>query len=107
MGQCVYVQVLARSGSVEQRHHFIDLLGLNMDSGNIDGPVRGNEKNCVKLRGLPYTATPEDVVIFFGELGSHIAPKGVHIVLNAMVCAQNDTCSSVVQKLVFTNSGGV
>lgn len=82
------MQVLARSGSVEQRHHFIDLLGLNMDSGNIDGPIRGNEKNCVKLRGLPYSATPEDVILFFGELGTDIAPKGVHIVLNAMVCAK-------------------
>ena len=81
-------QVLSRSGSVEQQRHFIDLLGLNVDGGGVyhdDGVVRGNEKNCVKLRGLPYTATPEQVVEFFGEYGSDIAPQGVHMVLNAMV----------------------
>lgn len=85
---CVCVQVLSRTGSVDQKHHFIDLLGLNMDGANTEGLVRGNEKNCVKLRGLPFEATAEDVVTFFGELGSDIAPKGVHMVLNSTVCAQ-------------------
>lgn len=89
----VFVQVLSRSGSVDQQHHFIDLLGLNIDgsmSTQTDGVVRGNEKNCVKLRGLPWSSKPEDVIDFFGELGSDIAPQGVHMVLNAMVC----TCST-------------
>lgn len=85
---CVCVQVLTRSGSVDQQHHFIDLLDLTMDGANTEGLVRGNEKNCVKLRGLPYSATAEEVITFFGELGSDIAPKGVHMVLNPTVSAQ-------------------
>ena len=86
--------MLSRSGSVEQQHHFIDLLGLNVDGGmsaHADGVIRGNEKNCVKLRGLPFSATPEDVINFFGELGSDIAPQGVHMVLNAMVSYRYST----------------
>ena len=83
----VYLQVLSRSGSVEQQRHFIDLLELNVavDSCNDDGVVRGSERNCVKLRGLPWSSSAEDVIKFFGELGSDIAPQGVHMVLNAMV----------------------
>ena len=51
----------------------------------MEGVVRGCEKNCVKLRGLPWSATAEEVIDFFGKLGSDIAPHGVHMVLNAMV----------------------
>ena len=83
-----HTQVLSRSGSVDQQHHFIDLLGLKVKgsiSSGVEGVIRGNEKNCTKLRGLPWSATPEDVVSFFGELGNEIAPQGVHMVLNAMV----------------------
>ena len=63
------IQVLSRSGSQEQQHHFIDLLDLNVEgsdgmSSSVDGLVRGNEKNCVKLRGLPWAAKPEDVISF-------------------------------------------
>ena len=84
------IQVLSRSGSQEQQHHFIDLLDLNVESSDgmsssVDGLVRGNEKNCVKLRGLPWAAKPEDVISFFGDLGSEIAPKGIHMVLSPMV----------------------
>ena len=84
------IQVLSRSGSQEQQHHFIDLLDLNVEgsdgmSSSVDGLVRGNEKNCVKLRGLPWAAKPEDVISFFGDLGSEIAPKGIHMVLSPMV----------------------
>lgn len=50
-----------------------------------DDVVRGNEKNCVKLRGLPYSASAEDVIAFFDEYGSDIAPHGIHMVLNAVV----------------------
>lgn len=73
---------------MDQQHHFIDLLGLNVQGDsmyNDDGVVRGNEKNCVRLRGLPFSSKAEDVVKFFGEHGSNIAPQGVHMVLNAMV----------------------
>ena len=82
----LYVQVLSRSGSVDQQHHFIDLLGLNVNGGEgTSGVIHGSEKNCVKLRGLPWSSRPEDVISFFGNLGEEIAPQGVHMVLNAMV----------------------
>ena len=88
-----HTQVLSRSGSEEQQHHFIDLLGLNVDGGltsGVDGVIRGNEKNCCRLRGLPWSGTPEDVISFFGEIGGDIAPQGVHMVLNAMVREDED-----------------
>ena len=82
------LQVLSRSGSVAQQHHFIDLLGLNVVGSGMNKDevvVRGSERNCVKLRGLPWASTAEEVIEFFGDLGSDIAPHGVHMVLNAMV----------------------
>ena len=75
-----------------------------------DGVVRGNEKNCVKLRGLPFSSTAENVVSFFGEYGSDIAPEGVHMVLNAMVrCSFSNICVCVcvcvcVESAVFSLS---
>lgn len=45
----------------------------------------GSERNCVKLRGLPWEATPEDVIDFFGDLSRNIEQHGVHMVLNAQV----------------------
>ena len=47
--------------------------------------LRGKEKKFVKLRGLPWSCKPEDVVEFFGSLKEDIAPQGVHMVLNAVV----------------------
>lgn len=47
---------------------------------------RRNERSCVQLRGLPWEATAEDVIEFFGDLSIDIEQYGVHMVLNGQVC---------------------
>uniref|UniRef100_M3Y6G1 Epithelial splicing regulatory protein 2 n=1 Tax=Mustela putorius furo TaxID=9669 RepID=M3Y6G1_MUSPF len=42
----------------------------------------GTGRDCVRLRGLPYTATIEDILSFLGEAAADIRPHGVHMVLN-------------------------
>uniref|UniRef100_A0A8C6AIF3 Epithelial splicing regulatory protein 2 n=1 Tax=Monodon monoceros TaxID=40151 RepID=A0A8C6AIF3_MONMO len=42
----------------------------------------GTGRDCVRLRGLPYTATIEDILNFLGEAAADIRPHGVHMVLN-------------------------
>ncbi|GAA6096590.1 epithelial splicing regulatory protein 2 isoform X1 [Tachysurus ichikawai] len=42
----------------------------------------GSTRDCVRLRGLPYTATIEDILEFMGEHTIDIKPHGVHMVLN-------------------------
>uniref|UniRef100_A0A8B9KAJ4 Epithelial splicing regulatory protein 2 n=1 Tax=Astyanax mexicanus TaxID=7994 RepID=A0A8B9KAJ4_ASTMX len=39
-------------------------------------------RDCVRLRGLPYTAGIEDILEFMGEHTIDIKPHGVHMVLN-------------------------
>ena len=56
-----------------------------MDSSSEMQALRGREKKFVKLRGLPYSCKPEDIVEFFGDLKDEIAPHGIHMVLNAVV----------------------
>ena len=46
---------------------------------------RGSDRDYVRLRGVPFTATPENIISFFGDLKSGIAHQGVHMVLNAVV----------------------
>uniref|UniRef100_A0A668ANP9 Epithelial splicing regulatory protein 2 n=1 Tax=Myripristis murdjan TaxID=586833 RepID=A0A668ANP9_9TELE len=41
-----------------------------------------NTRDCVRLRGLPYTAAIEDILEFMGEHTIDIKPHGVHMVLN-------------------------
>ncbi|XP_064169608.1 epithelial splicing regulatory protein 2 isoform X1 [Anguilla rostrata] len=41
-----------------------------------------NSRDCVRLRGLPYTAAIEDILEFMGEHAVDIKPHGVHMVLN-------------------------
>lgn len=47
--------------------------------------VAGTGRDCVRLRGLPYTATIEDILSFLGEAAADIRPHGVHMVLNQQV----------------------
>ena len=44
-----------------------------------------NTRDCVRLRGLPYTAAIEDILEFMGEHTTDIKPHGVHMVLNQQV----------------------
>lgn len=45
----------------------------------------GSTRDCVRLRGLPYTASIEDILEFMGEHTIDIKPHGVHMVLNQQV----------------------
>uniref|UniRef100_A0A673BVC5 Epithelial splicing regulatory protein 2-like n=1 Tax=Sphaeramia orbicularis TaxID=375764 RepID=A0A673BVC5_9TELE len=45
-------------------------------------PASSSTRDCVRLRGLPYTAGIEDILEFMGEHTVDIKPHGVHMVLN-------------------------
>ncbi|XP_070691268.1 epithelial splicing regulatory protein 1 isoform X1 [Pempheris klunzingeri] len=45
-------------------------------------PPPGGIRDCLRLRGLPYTASIEDILTFLGEFTHDIRPHGVHMVLN-------------------------
>uniref|UniRef100_A0A8C4DZM8 Epithelial splicing regulatory protein 1 n=1 Tax=Dicentrarchus labrax TaxID=13489 RepID=A0A8C4DZM8_DICLA len=45
-------------------------------------PPPGSMRDCLRLRGLPYTANIEDILTFLGEFTHDIRPHGVHMVLN-------------------------
>uniref|UniRef100_A0A8B9K7Y4 Epithelial splicing regulatory protein 2 n=1 Tax=Astyanax mexicanus TaxID=7994 RepID=A0A8B9K7Y4_ASTMX len=45
-------------------------------------PLISTTRDCVRLRGLPYTAGIEDILEFMGEHTIDIKPHGVHMVLN-------------------------
>ncbi|XP_078109116.1 epithelial splicing regulatory protein 1 isoform X5 [Sander vitreus] len=45
-------------------------------------PSPGGVRDCLRLRGLPYTASIEDILTFLGEFTHDIRPHGVHMVLN-------------------------
>lgn len=46
-----------------------------------------SSRDCIRLRGLPYTAAIEDILEFMGEHTVDIKPHGVHMVLNQQVNA--------------------
>lgn len=48
-------------------------------------PATSSTRDCVRLRGLPYTAGIEDILEFMGEHTVDIKPHGVHMVLNQQV----------------------
>ncbi len=77
--------MLSTSGTPEQQSQFSALLGISIVPDPEIQAVKGQEKKCVKLRGLPYQCGPEAVIDFFGPLKNDIASKGVHMVLNANV----------------------
>ncbi|KAG7482007.1 epithelial splicing regulatory 2-like isoform X1 [Solea senegalensis] len=45
-------------------------------------PSASSSRDCVRLRGLPYTAGIEDILEFMGDHTVDIKPHGVHMVLN-------------------------
>lgn len=42
-------------------------------------------RDCMRLRGLPYDASIQDILIFLGEYTADIKPHGVHMVINQQV----------------------
>ena len=45
----------------------------------------GIRKDCIRLRGLPYTAQVEHILDFLGEHAKGIVVQGVHMVYNNQV----------------------
>ncbi|XP_037130191.1 epithelial splicing regulatory protein 1 isoform X1 [Syngnathus acus] len=39
-------------------------------------------RDCLRLRGLPYSASIEDILTFLGDFTNDVRPHGVHMVLN-------------------------
>ena len=58
--------------------------GLPLSSNVLCIPC-ASSLDCVKLTGLPYSATADDVVNFFNELADDIKTSGIHMVLNTQV----------------------
>lgn len=58
-------------------------------------PPPGVLRDCLRLRGLPYTANIEDILNFLGEFTQDVRQHGVHMVLNQQVRA--GTCQSRCQ----------
>ena len=46
----------------------------------------GNNRDCVRLRGLPFEASVTDIVTFLGEHSRDVVSQGVHLIYNAEVC---------------------
>lgn len=49
-------------------------------------------RDCLRLRGLPYDATVQDILLFLGEYTADIKPHGVHMVLNQQVICLPTQC---------------
>lgn len=45
----------------------------------------GSTKNCIRLRGLPYTIEVEHILQFLEDFARNIIFQGVHMVYNAQV----------------------
>lgn len=45
----------------------------------------GTHRDCIRMRGLPFEATVQDILTFLGELSRNITFQGVHMVYNAQV----------------------
>lgn len=51
----------------------------------------GTRKDCIRLRGLPYEASVEQILEFLGEYAKNIVLQGVHMVYNAQVCFKHSS----------------
>lgn len=66
-------------------------------------PPPGGVRDCLRLRGLPYTASIEDILTFLGEFTQDIRPHGVHMVLNQQVHAAPTLTHPLTHMLSSTN----
>lgn len=66
-------------------------------------PSASSTRDCVRLRGLPYTAGIEDILEFMGEHTVDIKPHGVHMVLNQQVrlVGHTRTCKAAGFKTIL------
>lgn len=53
-----------------------------------------NNKDIIRLRGLPYTASVQDILDFLNEFSKYVVPAGVHMVYNLQVSALHFFSSS-------------
>ena len=79
------MQVLSKTGTPEQMDIFSFLDPQCTSGTKTETSKKGTERNCVKLRGLPWESTAEDVIEFFDDMSKHIELHGVHMVLNSQV----------------------
>ena len=65
--------------------------------------ITGVVRDCIRMRGLPYNASIEDIMCFLGESAQYIRPHGVHMVLNLQVglLLRNIIYSAI--QLIFMN----
>jgi epithelial splicing regulatory protein 1/2 len=59
----------------------------------------GTEKNCIRLRGLPYEAKVEHILHFLEDFAKHIVYQGVHLVYNAQVSAKTSSNNMLLTQL--------
>jgi epithelial splicing regulatory protein 1/2 len=51
-------------------------------------PVAPPQRNCIRLRGLPFEASVNDILTFLGEFARFIVYQGVHLIYNSQVRRQ-------------------
>ena len=51
----------------------------------------GTQKDCIRLRGLPFESSVQDILTFLGEYARNIVFQGVHMVYNAQVINRMNT----------------
>jgi len=45
----------------------------------------GKRRDCIRMRGLPYEASVNDIVTFLGDHSRQIVTQGVHLIYSAEV----------------------
>lgn len=67
----------------------------------------GTEKNCIRLRGLPYEAKVEHILTFLEDFSKHIVYQGVHLVYNAQVSTYTSNLVPCQINLFLIISGSI
>lgn len=70
-------------------------------------PAASSTRDCIRLRGLPYTAGIEDILEFMGEHTVDIKPHGVHMVLNQQVRLERHTAVFLASIGCQVNAGAL